>query len=166
MPIQGRLPLFLAIAAVVAVVAGFALTPTQSVRGEEPIAYAGSRKCKTCHADQHTAWEKMKHSKAWDSLTPEQIATGKDDKGRACVQCHTTGYGKPGGFTTAEETPNLKSVGCEMCHGAGKKHVKTMTMAMMNEEENVKEKFISKGLSTCTDCHNPHISYKEKYGTK
>jgi Cytochrome c554 and c-prime len=133
--------------------------------GEEPAKYAGSKKCKTCHADQHKAWLGMKHSKAWDVLTPEQIASGKDAKGQACVMCHTTGYGKPNGFVSAEKTPLLKNVGCESCHGPAKTHVKTMTMAMMNEEEeDVVDKKISKDVTGCRNCHNPHISYKKLYG--
>jgi nitrate/TMAO reductase-like tetraheme cytochrome c subunit len=143
-------------------------TSAPTVQGEEPIPYVGSKKCKTCHAEEHKTWSKMKHSKAWDSLTAEQIKSGKDEQGRTCVSCHVTGYGKPGGFTSEADTPELKNVGCESCHGAGKKHQKRMTMAMMNDEdaEKIEDKFISKGLPNCTECHNPHISYKEKYGQK
>ena len=52
------------------------------------------------------------------TLTPEQIASGKDEQGRACVQCHVTGYGEPNGFVSVEKAPDLVNVGCESCHGA------------------------------------------------
>ena len=163
---MNRLPLVLAAVAVVAAFVLVSSTSAPTVQGEEPIPYVGAKKCKTCHAEQHKAWSSKPHARAWASLTAEQIASGKDDKGRACVQCHVTGFGKPGGFVSEAETPALTNVGCENCHGAGKKHVKRMTMAMMNDEENVAEKFISKDNANCTQCHNPHFSYKEKYGKK
>lgn len=50
-------------------------------------------------------------------LTEEEI--------KWCYQCHTTGYGKAGGFISVEKTPDLKNAGCEVCHGPGEFHVKT-----------------------------------------
>ena len=50
-------------------------------------------------------------------LTEEEI--------KGCYHCHTTGYGKPGGFVSPEKTPHLKNAGCEVCHGPGGFHVKT-----------------------------------------
>jgi hypothetical protein len=112
--------------------------------------------------DQHKAWGEMKHSKAFDVLTADQIKDGKDDKGRACVSCHTTGYGKPTGFVSVEKTEKLKHVGCESCHGAGSQH-KAIMFAAMDSDEVPTEKKISKSVG-CAGCHNPHISYKKKYG--
>jgi len=50
-------------------------------------------------------------------LTEEEI--------KGCYTCHTTGYGTPGGFISAEKTPHLKNAGCEVCHGPGEFHVKS-----------------------------------------
>jgi len=146
------------------VAAGMLVGPlsSQPVTGQDAASYVGSAKCKSCHKEQHVAWGEMKHAHAFDVLSAEQIASGKDEQGRTCVQCHTTGYGK-GGFTTAEETPKLKNVGCESCHGAASIHVKTMLTAMLEDDAEVTEKHISKG-SGCAACHNPHISYKKLYG--
>ena len=162
---RGRAPLFMLVFTACAVAAFLALASSALVPavGQEGAKYIGSAKCKMCHQDQHKAWGEMKHSNAFDSLTPEQIATGKDDKGQACVACHTTGYGK-GGFESVEKTPKLTHVGCESCHGAGSNHQKAMLMAMQTDET-PEEKKISKNVG-CAGCHNPHISYKKLYGKK
>ena len=157
--VLGLLALIVTVAAV-AVVTG---PTTPAAEGQEGAKYKGSKACKMCHDDEHAAWSEMKHSKAIESLSAEQIATGKDEKGRVCISCHTTGYGKPGGFVDMEKSKKLVNVGCESCHGPGSKHI--MTMAMAEEGEEVAEKFISKSVG-CTQCHNPHISYKKLYGKK
>lgn len=144
---------------------------TPSAEGQSAAKYLGSQKCMMCHQDQHQAWQKMKHSKAWESLSAEQIASGKDEKtGRACVECHSTGFGK-GGFESAEKTPALKGVGCEACHGAGSNHMMGMMQAAMLEgdekkaaEEKAKGELVQD--YNCVGCHNPHIDYGELYGEK
>ena len=155
--------LFLVIACGLA--AGLAFVPYTSevATGQEKASYVGSGKCKSCHKDQHQDWMEMKHSHAFASLSAEQVASGKDEQGRACVQCHTTGYGQ-GGFTSSADTPKLENVGCESCHGAGSAHVKVQLAAMMEDAE-VKEMHISKNVG-CVQCHNPHINYKKLYGKK
>ena len=160
----GRATVVLLVLAVIAAAAVLALGPhsTMPVEGQEGAKYVGSKKCMMCHQTQHAAWKEMKHSHAFASLTEEQVASGKDEKGRACASCHTTGYGQASGFTSAKETPGLTNVGCESCHGAGSVHMKTMMMAQMNDET-VEDKKISKSVG-CAQCHNPHISYKKKYG--
>jgi hypothetical protein len=160
---SGRAPILIMVLVAGVLVAGMIASSfvTSDAVGQEKAAYKGSDKCKSCHKDQYVAWKAMKHSTAFSHLKPEQIATGKTEKGQACVLCHTTGNGD-GGYTSAEATPKLLNVGCESCHGAGGTHVKTMLTAMMDETE-VTDKHISKSVS-CVKCHNPHISYKKIYG--
>ncbi|WP_028844765.1 cytochrome c family protein [Thermodesulfovibrio thiophilus] len=106
--------------------------------------YVGTEVCKNCHLTEYEnfkkysrmsrsfeAIEKMKHK-----ITSEEL--------KSCLQCHTTGYGKKGGFVSIEITPHLQHTGCEVCHGPGKKHVETRD-----------PRFIRKKLTLqiCESCH-------------
>ncbi len=87
--------------------------------------YVGSRSCRPCHPREYTSFIRYaKKSTSYRSierlqkgLTPEDI--------RKCYGCHTTGYGKPGGFVSVDKTPELKNAGCEVCHGPGGRHIRT-----------------------------------------
>lgn len=135
-----------------------------SARESSGSAFTGSRQCLACHRSEHETWETMRHAQAFQSLTRDQIRSGKDEQGRVCISCHVTGFWDPMGFASAEETPLLTGVGCEACHGGGKEHIKTMIRATLDEVE-PKDKKITRSLS-CTRCHNPHISYRKLYGKK
>ncbi|MEN8161767.1 MAG: multiheme c-type cytochrome, partial [Myxococcota bacterium] len=59
------------------------------------------------------------HAHALASLAKDG-KTGDAD----CLRCHTTGFGRPGGYTLdAGEQKTLAAVGCEACHGPGGDHV-------------------------------------------
>ena len=159
-----RVTLIVALAACAAVlVAGVSFLSTSSAGAAEGAKYVGSEKCKMCHADEHTGWLESKHSKAFETLTAEEVASGKH-KDQGCIECHTTGFGKPNGFVSAEKTPELKGVGCESCHGPGGDHMKVMMAAAMNEEP-VADKKIEKDAG-CTQCHNPHVNFLKLYPRK
>jgi peroxiredoxin len=83
-------------------------------------AYVGSEACASCHEPEHASWLAGPHARAMKTLA----AAGKDGL-RECQACHTTAFGKPGGFSaeTAASTPDLARVGCESCHGPGGDHV-------------------------------------------
>nr|WP_320191779.1 cytochrome c family protein [uncultured Desulfobacter sp.] len=91
----------------------------------EEKKFVGINACRDCHEEQYDTF--MKYSKKADSfleikkmeksLTSEEYAE--------CFECHTTGYGKPGGFVSESQTPDLKNPGCEVCHGPGSVHVET-----------------------------------------
>ncbi|MBZ0254800.1 cytochrome c family protein [bacterium] len=86
-------------------------------------------------------WEESTHAKAFELLK------GDEQKNPECLACHTTGYGKPGGFVSLEETPKLASVQCEMCHGPGEKHIKS-------KKDNVIPHEWGPEAKTCEKCHN------------
>jgi len=80
--------------------------------------YVGSEACQSCHADEHAAWSKHPHAQALATLEAKGKAFDAD-----CVRCHSTGLGRPGGFTLGAGPPALAGVGCESCHGPGGDHV-------------------------------------------
>ena len=69
-------------------------------------------------------------------LTEEEI--------KGCYHCHTTGYGRPGGFISPEKTPYLENAGCEVCHGPGEFHVKTKSPSDIKRHLTLKD---------CEVCH-------------
>jgi len=117
-------------------------------------AFTGSESCKECHEEEYATWSKGPHVQAVQSL----IAKGKGEENKSeCLACHTTGYGKTGGFpenAPVADHPDLAKVGCESCHGPGGEHV-------AEEPEDVGP-ILSLGdkcdscviLSICGSCHD------------
>jgi peroxiredoxin len=85
------------------------------------IDYVGSDQCESCHPKEFATWSASPHALALASLE----ARGAKEK-TDCLECHTTGFGQPGGFAAsaaASSHPDLARVGCESCHGPGAAHV-------------------------------------------
>lgn len=123
--------------------------------------YIGVRKCKLCHPLQHRTWKKNqeKHIKAFaafDTLPAPYKDTAKKDPN--CIRCHVTGYGKPGGFKSIEETPKMAGVQCEACHGPGSAH-KDIAFDDPDDAEAIRAS-INRVPTNCADCHLPHVSRK------
>jgi hypothetical protein len=113
--------------------------------------YAGTKACKICHTGPskgaiYETWEKTGHATAFAKL-PE--ANKKDPK---CLACHTTGFGKPGGYDPAVvTTASLEGVGCEACHGPGKDYKGS---AIMKDPVQAKANgLIAPDAATCKACH-------------
>lgn len=131
----------------------FLIIPLMSSVGQDDqadkLAYVGAAKCKMCHnlpkfGKFFDDWKEGPHAKAFDLL---KDAEKKDAK---CLKCHTTGYGKPGGYVSVDDKESEKMAGvqCEMCHGPGEKHVKSkrggeVIPHVWGPEE-----------KTCVKCHN------------
>ncbi len=120
-------------------------TATVSAQSEGGRSYVGTAACRGCHETEHESFHsfaKKAHSfesirKMRSRLTPAEF--------RGCLECHTTGYGRPGGFRSEGETPDLMNAGCEVCHGPGSRHVAT---AAAND---IKGKLTRED---CLPCHN------------
>jgi len=96
--------------------------PPRAVAAETPASYVGSKACMSCHPKEYesfTKYSKKAHSSQSVKIMAPKL-TAEELKG--CFACHTTGYGKPGGFESFEKTPDLADAGCEVCHGPGSAH--------------------------------------------
>jgi peroxiredoxin len=83
--------------------------------------YVGSDACQSCHEAEFATWEAGPHGHAVETLESAGKAENAD-----CLECHTTAYGKTGGFApkvAVASQPDLARVGCESCHGPGGEHI-------------------------------------------
>ena len=98
---------------------------------EGTATYVGTDACGDCHAEAVTFWKQTRHAEAWQTLVEVDKQFDFD-----CINCHVTGWGRPGGATMAQ-SEGLRDVQCETCHGPGSLHVdaddvdakKTITLA-------------------------------------
>ena len=112
--------------------------------------YVGSEACKPCHQKEYRSFTKYaKKSSSFESIQRVKKGLTKEEI-KKCYFCHTTGYGKPGGFVSIEKTPHLKNAGCEVCHGPGEIHVRTQRV------QDIKMNL------TMKDCEECHISERVK----
>ena len=128
------------------------LDPTACFAGQDshPPIYVGSDACKPCHEKEYSSFvQYAKKSKSYQSIERLEKGLSAEDLEK-CYGCHTTGYGRPGGFTSIEETPALKNAGCEVCHGPGGTHVKT------EDSDSIKKQ------PTRQDCETCHTSERVK----
>jgi hypothetical protein len=108
-------------------------------------AYVGAERCGECHLAQYQSFKSnSKKAHSFGSvrmmkrgLTAEEVSE--------CYGCHTTGYGKPGGFRSEAETPHLADAGCEVCHGPGNVHAET------GDPADIKSKLT---VQDCAACHS------------
>jgi hypothetical protein len=111
----------------------------------EEAHYVGSQVCAGCHPTQHAAFIKYS-KKAHSSKSIRLMAKGLTrEELTSCYGCHTTGYGKPGGFKDFDSTPQMADAGCEVCHGPGSLH------AASGDPAAIKGKLT---IADCEGCHN------------
>ena len=99
--------------------------------------YQGDTVCGACHITELQSWVLTPHSIAYRTLF---LQDRHEDT--ACVGCHVTGMGEPGGFELAHPHSAQARVSCEACHGPGGPHDGTPTLAS----------------STCEGCHDAEHS--------
>ncbi|MHC4217374.1 MAG: cytochrome c family protein [Planctomycetota bacterium] len=149
----------------------------QPIAGESVYTYVGTKKCKSCHLDTHKSWEKTKMGMAFETLKPGHAKEAKASFGfdaekdytadAKCLPCHTTGYGKSGGYAipaagdkrAARKVKYLQGVGCESCHGPGSGYVKIFEEIDKSQRKYTLEELYSAGLhkgekAMCVACHN------------
>jgi hypothetical protein len=135
-------------AAAAALIAGW--PGMAGARADGDRDYVGSAACQSCHEREYRAFGKYaKKNSSFQSIVRLRKELTEEEV-RECYFCHTTGYGKPGGFISEESTPELKNAGCEVCHGPGGLHVKTQA------REHIK------GHLTEQDCEVCHTSERVK----
>jgi peroxiredoxin len=84
-------------------------------------AHVGSEACQSCHQAEYDTWAAGPHASAVTTLAGKGKQADAD-----CLRCHTTGFGKDGGFPAGADVAShedLARVGCESCHGPGGEHV-------------------------------------------
>lgn len=132
----------------VAFVAAYVLFHALSSSGvAQSGRFVGSEACAECHELEYDNYKQFsKKAHAGDSV---KIMAGDLTRQELeeCFECHMTGFGKPGGFVSFEETPHMADAGCETCHGPGYDHI-----------ESGGDIDLIKGdleISDCEGCHNP-----------
>lgn len=158
--------------------------------------YVGVTTCKKCHYEIWKSWSETKMANTFQVLKPDsklkpskktgltaewiaQIKTNKP-KGQPkidsekdytrdadCLRCHTTGYGKAGGYAIPDpkdkkaqrKARKLEGVSCESCHGPGSKYVKIFKEIQEKKRPYTSEELYAAGLTkigekTCAVCHS------------
>lgn len=136
------------------------LKKTSAKASETPasLSLIGHNSCKECHETQMDFWESTRHAKAYRTL----LTMGKH-LDINCLPCHITTaiqHGKRESLSTEtilSYPERLLSVGCETCHGHGKKHATNPEQFKL-----VLTPTIDTCLSCHTDEHDDNFLYKEK----
>ncbi len=119
---------------------------------DEGFTYVGNVICGECHQAVFLHWKTTTHARAYETLV-----TAEHDYDPECVACHVTGLYYESGFTSLEETPGLKEVGCEGCHSPGSQHVETALKGQSTKGYGKVEPW------GCESCHDLDHSSKFQY---
>ncbi|HUS74118.1 MAG TPA: cytochrome c family protein [Sedimentisphaerales bacterium] len=106
------------------------------------LEYTGSKSCKPCHEYEYEKWSTKAHAHAYATL--KTVGSAFDPE---CAVCHVVGMKYESGFVSEQTTEDLKDVGCEVCHGPGSEHIRTLGIAKTTRPK-----------LDCTDCHTPETS--------
>ncbi len=130
----------------------FATRSTRRDRNKHQV-YATEKQCITCHPGKHKVWSQSRHGRAYDTLAKINKAFDPE-----CLACHVTGWNLAGGFVSEVDTPELKNVQCEVCHGPRLKHMQAPAAG-----------FGKNAKSACAQCHvknhSPNFNF-DKYWPK
>ena len=155
--------------------AGLGIRETPHHQKEILGRFVGSKECESCHEGTYMAWKKTGHAKAFETLVGAPVPRQFDPE---CISCHVVGWHPTkhfpyeNGFRSLEETPHLKGVGCENCHGPGEKHIDAENGGDLALQEKLqKEMTVSieqareSAAHWCFNCHDldnsPDFNFEE-----
>ena len=112
----------------------------------ENLPFTGWMTCGLCHAPQAAFWSKTRHASAYQTLAAQEQQFNLD-----CLPCHVTAEYKDVAINNNEGAllslpAQLQQVGCEVCHGPGRKHAESQDPAAI---------FRKPDASICIRCHTP-----------
>lgn len=114
--------------------------------------YLGFRGCGVCHAPQMASWQSTKHATAYKTLIKD-----KQHFNQNCLPCHVTGIAIPQAAEALTLPDDRRGVGCEACHGPGRRHSQSPKANPMNRKP---------GSQVCLGCHTQDhdttFSYEKK----
>lgn len=113
---------------------------------ETEISYVPGKKCSSCHYKIYKT-----HSNSAHAMSYQDLVDSGQENNASCLPCHTTGYGKEGGFRDIDSTPNLAGTTCQACHGPGKAHV----MKGADKYETI-SKYPGNACAQCHKAHHEH----------
>ncbi len=119
--------------------------------GTPDASYVANKKCKMCHIKIFKAHAEKLHAMGFENLKDTGQETNAD-----CLACHSTGYGKPGGFADAESTADLGGTTCQACHGPGSAHIEK---GLSKEER--KALMTTDPKQSCVNCHKSHEKHPD-----
>lgn len=113
--------------------------------------YATGSSCGGCHQDRLASWAFDGHARAIESLASRDAASNPE-----CIGCHSTGFGRPGGFADLTErgAAAYRDVQCEACHGPMRGHEGRGSVHSQPVTE-----------ATCLPCHDEANSPEFDYRT-
>ena len=124
--------------------------------------YVGSARCAACHRAIYDSWAGTAHHGALADLEAKGYAWDPE-----CARCHVVGFERlPGGrfaraasgFLDPERTPYLGGVGCESCHGPGRRHVSRPTDPAVFQGGGPMRR--DPGRRRCETCHDVQNSHR------
>lgn len=156
-----------------------ALAPSQAM-AQGLLGHQDKKGCTKCHKDQYKSWQESVHGNAMESLkagkkakekTKAKVDPKKDyTKDKDCLPCHTTSFNK-GGFILGNKRKMKKfsNVGCESCHGGGKKYMKVKNK--YKDDDFPRSEVIKAGMlygekKVCEKCHNDDSPFKPSVDPK
>ena len=146
-----RIVVAIAIVAFLAISLSFFMDRGGAMAGTSGATYISGKKCKTCHIKVYKAHAETRHAKSLENLTDAGEATNAE-----CLPCHSTGYGKTGGFVDATSTPTLAGTTCQACHGPGSAHVEKGL-----SKEQRRQTIEKTPKDACTKCHGIHEAHPD-----